>query len=295
MDRPIRAFVAGGTGAAGRAYVRALVAAGFDVTATARDDGGAQGLADAGADALAVDLRDAHATADAMHGSSAVFVAVMGRGQDAAADEEEVTRAVFEAATRAGVDRLVYTSVHHADRATGVPHFEVKGRLEGHLASTGLLATVLRPCTFMEALSAPWIRDGVISRSVLASPIALDTRISYVAASDVAEVGVRALSDPGLAGTTMTLAGPTAVTYRDLLPVLSKLVGTDVEYQNVPLDVVEEQFGADLATMVRFFNGEGFDAAPDPAIERLGVTLTSVDEFIETAYASATAGAGEAG
>jgi nucleoside-diphosphate-sugar epimerase len=54
MRNSNRAFVAGGTGTAGRAYSRALVAAGYEVVATAGDDDGARTLADVGAD-LAVD------------------------------------------------------------------------------------------------------------------------------------------------------------------------------------------------------------------------------------------------
>ena len=284
MERSTPAFVAGGTGTAGRAYVRALLAAGYDVTATARDESGSQALAELGATPAALDLTDAEATAGAISESSVVIAAVLGRGPQPAAQEESITRNVIDAAARSGASRLVYTSVRDADRPTGVPHFEVKGRLERRLATADVPATVVRPCTFMEALSAPWIRDGVLSRGVLTSPIAVDTPISYIAASDVAEVGVRSLADPELAGKTIELGGPRAVTYRDLLPVLSRLLGRKISYEGVPLDVVESQFGADLAAMVRLFNREGFAGEADPVVERLGVSLTSIEDFLEAEF-----------
>ena len=295
MSDSNRAFVAGGTGTAGRAYSRGFVTAGYEVVATARDDDGARALVDLGAEPLALDLTDAEAVAAAIEGSSVVVISVLGRGEAAAAQEAAITRNVIDAAARAGAGRLIYTSVHGADRRTGVPHFDVKGRLEQDLGAAAVPATVIRPCTFMEALSAPWIRDGVVSRGVLASPIAIDAPIAYVAATDVAEVGVRALADPEFAGATIELGGPRAVTYGDLLPMLSELLGRTIRYENVPLDVVESQVGSDVAAMVRLFNREGFAAEPDPAVGKLAVELTSVKDFLRAQYAPANATAAERG
>lgn len=289
MKRSNRVFVAGGSGTAGRAYSLALAAHGYEVVATARDEDGTRALADSGVEPIALDLADADATAEAIDGSGVVVVSVLGRGEQGAAEEEAITRNVIDAAARAGISRLIYTSVHGADRRTGVPHFEVKGRLERYLASTDVLATVLRPCTFTEALSAPWIRDGLVSRGVLASPITIDTPISYVAATDLAEVAVRTLAEPDLADKTIELGGPRAVTYLELIPLLSKLVGRSVRYENVPLEVVESEVGSDVAAMVGFFNREGFVAELDPVVWRLGLALRSVEEFLETAFASASA------
>jgi len=273
-------FVAGGSGTAGGAYARALATRGYDVRATARDERGAESLAELGVEAVDVDLADAEATADAIDCAGAVVVALLGRGEGAAAQEETITRNVFDAASRAGVGRVVYTSVHMADRATGVPHFEVKGKLERYLAAAAVPATVLRPCTFMDAFTAPWIREGLVARGVLASPIAIDAPISYVATADLADVAVRALGEPGLAGQTIELGGPRAVTYRDLIPTLSQLVGRTVEYQQLSLDQVEAQLGFDMAAMIRLFNGQGFAVDADRVVERLGIRLTSVEDFL---------------
>lgn len=276
-------FVAGGTGTAGRAYAKALAARGYGVTATARDEEGAAALAGDGVRPFSLDLADAAATARAIEGSSAVIVAVLGRGEQAAAEEEAISRNVIDAAAAAGATRVVYTSVHGAGRATGVPHFEVKGRLERYLAAASVLVTVLRPCTFMDALTASWIVDGLTARGVLASPIAIDAPISYIAAADLAEVAVRALAEPDLASTTIELGGPRPVTYRELLPKLSELVGRTLRYENVPLDWVEAQLGPDMAAMIRLFNTEGFAVVADPMVERLGVDLTEVEDFLERA------------
>lgn len=288
MESSKRVFVAGGTGAAGGAYSRALATRGYDVVATARDEDGANVLAGLGVQPLALDLADAAATAEAIDGSSAVIVAVLGRGEQPAAQEEAITRNVIDAAALAGTKRLVYTSVHGADQATGVPHFEVKGRLEQYLAAASVPATVLRPCTFMDALTAPWILDGLLSRGVLTSPIAIDAPISYIATADLAEIAAKSLAERDLAGTTIDLGGPRPVTYRELIPKLSELVGQEVRYENMPLDLVEAQLGSDMAAMIRLFNQEGFAAETDPVVERLGIELTPGEDFLDRALAKPT-------
>lgn len=273
-------FVAGGTGTAGSAFARALTARGYDVTATARDERAAASLVEAGVEPVSLDLADADATADAIAGVDGVLVALLGRGESAAVAEEQITRNVIDAAARTGAERVIYTSVHLADRPTGVPHFEVKGRLERYLSDASVPATVLRPCTFMDAFAAPWIREGLLARGVLATPIDIDAPLSYVATADLAEVAARALTDADLAGEAIELGGPRPVTYRELIPTLSELVGRSVQYQQLPLDQVEAQLGSDMTAMIRLFNEHGFAVDADPIVHRLGIELTSVEDFL---------------
>ena len=54
------------------------------------------------------------------------------------------------AAADAGVRHFVYTSAGGADRQSGIPHFESKWRVEQHIRSLGLPATILRPAAFMD-------------------------------------------------------------------------------------------------------------------------------------------------
>lgn len=275
-------LVAGGTGTAGTAHVEALVGSGYRVKATLRPGKDAATLARMGAEPVEVDLRHPEAAGRAFEGVDALVVAVLGRGPDGVRDEEILTRNLVDGARAAGVSQLVYTSVYLADEPTGVAHFEVKGRMEDYVRRSGLRHTFLRPATFMEGFNAPWIRASVEERGVLASPIALEAPISYVSAADVARFGVLALEDADLEGATLNLGGPEAVTYADLLHVMSELMGHQVEYQQIPLDQVEESFGPDIASMIKHFNESGFVVEVDPAIHRFPVPLTSVRAFLES-------------
>jgi uncharacterized protein YbjT (DUF2867 family) len=286
MNSGERVFVAGGTGTAGRAYGRAFKAQGYDVRASARDADGAAALAELGIEPVAVDLTDSEATSDAIKGAMKVVVALLGRGEKAAAQEETITRNVIDAAARNGVEHLVYTSVYTADRPTGVPHFVVKDVLERYLAQAAVPATVLRPATFMDAFATPWLREGLLDRGVLVSPIAIDAPISYIATADLADVAVGVLGDPDLLGATIEVGGPRPVTYRELLPLLSELVGRGVRYEQLPIEQVQAQFGSDMAAMVRLFNEEGFVVDPSPVVDRFGLQLTTVEEFLHQTFAA---------
>jgi len=274
-------LVAGGTGTAGRAYVGTLVEEGYRVKATIRPGKDRSPLTQVGAEPVEVDLRQAETVARALEGIDVLIVAVLGRGPDMVEDEELMTRNLVDGARDLGVSRLVYSSVYLADRPTGVPHFEVKGRLEEYIRSSGLRYTFLRPATFMDGFNAPWLRIAVEEQGLLVSPIALDAPVSYVAAADVARFGVLALKDSALEGVTLDLGGPEAVTYADLLPVMSELLGHPVQYQQVPLEQIEERAGADMASMVAFFNEAGFVVDMDPVIRRFPVPLTPVRTFLE--------------
>ncbi len=101
---------------------------------------------------------------------------------------------VGQAAAAAGALHVVYTSVHPADASTGVPHFDVKGRLEAQLTGLVPRLTVLRPTTFAD-LTAP-LRTSIDANGVLVSPIGRDTPIGYVPTDDLAWVAVAALQEP---------------------------------------------------------------------------------------------------
>lgn len=57
----------------------------------------------------------------------------------------ENTLALFAAAQRAGVQRVVHTSITRPDTASGLPYFRGKAELENALAAIGLPHSILRP------------------------------------------------------------------------------------------------------------------------------------------------------
>ena len=200
-----------------------------------------------------------------------------------------MTLAVGEAAAAAGARHLIYTSVHLADAATGVPHFDIKHVLEAQLAELAPRVTVLRPTTFADSLTSPWLRSGIDKDGALVSPIGCDTPVSYVSTEDLAGIAVAALQEPDLQGPPVVVAGREPRTYTDLLPLISELAGREVTYQQVPPDVVRNSFGPDVASMIEFFNRHGFATEPSPVLYRLGLVPTPVEAYLRRAWPARTA------
>ena len=55
------------------------------------------------------------------------------------------SKVLFDAAARAGVERIVYVSILHADTGSPYPYFSGKGKVERHLAATGVPYAIARP------------------------------------------------------------------------------------------------------------------------------------------------------
>lgn len=276
-------FIAGGAGTAGRAYARAFAAAGHEVRTSVRP--GSDSHVGAGVHAWRVDFDDAVATRAAVEDCDVVVLSLAGRGSDAAEHEQTITMAVAGAAASAGAAHLIYTSVHLADASTGVPHFDVKGRLEAQLSLLGPRLTVLRPTTFADALIAPWLRTSIDRDGVLVSPLGLETPISYVATDDLARIAVASVDDPRLSGSPVVVAGEDPCTYAGLLPLLSELAGRELTYQQIPRDVVLSSFGSDLAAMTDFFNRDGFVAEPSSVLHELALVPAPVQTYLRRAWA----------
>ncbi len=121
----MRYGITGATGFVGGALVRQLVAGGHDVVALVRDPGSAGGLRDLGVRLVAGDLSDAAAIEEACSGVDGFFHVAgwykVGSRKPAEGWRVNVdgTRSVLEAAKRAGVPRVVYTSTLAVNSDTG--------------------------------------------------------------------------------------------------------------------------------------------------------------------------------
>ncbi|OGO34088.1 MAG: hypothetical protein A2Z16_02425 [Chloroflexi bacterium RBG_16_54_18] len=112
----MRVFVTGGTGFIGSAVVRKLLAAGHEVRALVRPGADTRMLENLPVDRVTGDLSQAEVLAEGMAGCAWVFhVAALysywGHSwEDFRRTNVDGTRNVLEAASRAGIERLVYTS-----------------------------------------------------------------------------------------------------------------------------------------------------------------------------------------
>ena len=218
-------LVTGATGRVGRHVVDQLVERGQPVRVLTRDP--AKASFPAGVEVAQGDLLDIDAMRSAFSGVKALFLlnAVTG-------DEFTQALVTLNLARDAGVDRVVYISVMHADRSVNVPHFAVKYGGERMLHEMGFSATILRPAYFID--NELMIKDVVLDHGVYPMPIG-GKGVAMVDARDIAEVAaielIRRAEAPGkLPVETLNLVGPDTLTGEAAARIWSDVLHRPVVY-----------------------------------------------------------------
>ncbi|SKA24360.1 SDR family oxidoreductase [Consotaella salsifontis] len=218
-------LVIGATGRVGRHVVDQLVSRGAAVRVLTRDPSKAN--FPAGVEVAQGELLDLDALRRAFTGIRTLFLlnAVSG---------DEYTQAIItlNVARDAGVERVVYQSVLHADRSVNVPHFAVKLGAERMLEMMDFSATILRPSYFID--NEAMIKDVVLEHGVYPMPIG-SKGVAMVDARDIAEVAaielIRRDQAPGkLPIETINLVGPDTLTGEDVANIWSQVLGRPIAY-----------------------------------------------------------------
>ncbi|MFF0433324.1 NmrA family NAD(P)-binding protein [Streptomyces sp. NPDC004327] len=258
--------VTGATGAQGGATARALLAAGphagIHVRALTRDPAApaARALLALGAELRRADFDDRASLDDALAGADALFAVTTPFGTDTATETRQGA-ALVDAAAAAGVGHTVFTSAAHADRDTGVPHYDSKHLIERHLrataAASGMAWTVIAPAAFMDNYTAGWtleaLRDGTF-----AWPMAADVPLTLIPADDIGAFAALTLRRrEEFAGRRIDIASD-ELTPDAIARALAAASGRPVAHHEVPLHVVRRH-SADLAAMFTYFADHGLD------------------------------------
>ena len=273
-------LVSGATGSQGGAVARHLMARGFSVRAMTRDRDKARREGPGGAkiEWVEADFDDRDSLDEALrgvHGAYSVQNPWQAGGTDA---EVRQGRTFAEAARDAGVAHFVYSSVGGANRDSGVPHFESKWAIEGHIRSLGLNATILRPVFFMENWEDR-LKD-LIETGELPQPLNPETRLQQIAVDDIGAFAALAFADrEKWAGKAVELAGD-ELTMKETAQVFSRVMGRDIEYVQVPWDRFEREAGEEMTVMYRWFEDQGY-AADIEALRKEYPPLKRLVDFLK--------------
>jgi len=279
MTQKLTVVVTGSTGKQGGAVARGLLERGHKVRAVTRDPNSkhAKLLANAGAALVAASLGDATGIKEALGGATSLFAVTTPSGGTDAEIRQGIAAA--DAAKAAGV-HLVFTSVGSANQQTGVPHFDSKYEVEKHIAKIGVRATILAPVAFMENLH--FVKEQLV-KGIYASALSPTRRLAQVAVPDIGAIAVRVLEDSArFTGKRFDLAGD-ELTGNDAMSILSRVIGRNFTYYQVPLDVVRQRMGEDAVKMYEWFDRVGF-AVDRAALRREfpGVTFHDFESWIKT-------------
>lgn len=145
---------------------------------------------------------------------------------------------VINAAKEAGIKRIIYTSLLHADTSSlslAPEHFAT----ESAIKASGIPFTILRNGWYTENYTgslAGTLQAGVLTGS------AGEGRISSASRDNFAEAAAVVLTTPGHEGKVYELAGDHSYTLAELAAEVSHQTGRDIPYQNL----TEEEYATAL-------------------------------------------------
>jgi uncharacterized protein YbjT (DUF2867 family) len=148
-------LVIGGTGNVGSQVVKELLARNQSVTVLTRSADKVNSLP-SGVKGVVGGLLDPNTVRTAFKGMDAVFLV-----NAVSANEAHEGLMAVNGARLAGVRKLVYLSVHKADKAPNLPHFGAKLAVEAAIKASDIPHVILRPNHFFQ--NDLWIRDALLA------------------------------------------------------------------------------------------------------------------------------------
>jgi uncharacterized protein YbjT (DUF2867 family) len=234
--------VAGATGHVGSVVAQTLLDSGRKVRVIVRDTHKAERWKKRGAHVGHVDLSNVHDLLNGLRGTEAAFLLIPPfppnttgvRGK-----AKKMIDAMVHAIAGTDVKHVVFLSSVGAQHADGTGPVVLLHDAEQELRTLKTPVTFLRPCYFMEnwAPALPDAKEGLLNTFLPA-----ETRWAQVAAHDVGQAAAKLILEHPKAHRVVELSGPEDVCPADVARVLAKLLETEVEPLEEPLDQVAEAY-----------------------------------------------------
>ncbi len=227
-------LVTGATGNVGSLLIPNLTSLGADVRALVRDESKAQGLKDAGVEIVVGDLDKPDTLDAAFRGVDKVFLITPPNPNQVIQAENGI-----HAAKRAGNPFLVRLSAGAIrDMPGDLPLIAAQhAETDKTVKASGLPYSLLQAHFFMQ--------NTMMSAQTVASDGAVyipfnDGKIGMIDVRDIVDVAVKVLTEDGHEGKSYNLTGPASISFHDVAAALSKALGNQVNYANVPLEAARE-------------------------------------------------------
>lgn len=225
-------LVTGATSNYGSALIQSLTAMGTNVRALVHHESKAQGLKDAGVEVVVGDLLQPETLDAAFEGVDKVFLYT-----PLSPDLAKMASNGIAAAKRAGKPHIVRMSEKTPEPVsavrTGVLHAQVNAELE----ASGLPYTSLRLTFYMQ--NTMLAAQSVASDGMIYMPFQ-DSKFVMIDMRDAIEVAAKVLTTPGHEGQTYIVTGPALYSFHDVANGLSKALGREVKYVNVPMEAARQ-------------------------------------------------------
>ena len=227
-------LVIGATGNVSSGLIPELIAKGADVRALVRDESKAQRLRDQGVEVVIGDLDKPETLDGAFSGVAKVFLLT-------APNPDQVTQARngIAAAKRAGSPHIVRMSARAFKTPPDSPPRVTRqhAEIDAELKASGLAYTILQPHSFMQNITMA--AQTVASDGAVYMPMK-DGKLGMIDVRDIVDVAAKVLTEDGHQGKTYGLTGPASISFHDVAAGLSKALGKEVKYMDVPPEAGRE-------------------------------------------------------
>ena len=258
MDN-LHILVTGATGQQGASVLRSLAGKGHELYGLTRNTESerARDLANQGVHMLAGDLNDPGTLENAFSKADAAFL-VSTPFEAGIESETEMGINAVDAAKKAGIKHLVYSSVANADKNTGIPHFDSKYKVEEYLRKSGVPFSILAHVFFFDNLFAPFSLPG-LREGVLAQAMPETVKLQMVSVEDIGKFSAFALEHrESFLGKRIDYAGD-ALTGPETAEIVGQASGRKIQFVELPIEQVRES-SEDMALMYEWFSTVGYDA-----------------------------------
>lgn len=287
----MRVLVTGATGFVGGRLVPELVAAGHEVRALVRDRGRYD--APAGVTVFEGDVLDRGSFEEALDGVDVAYYLIhsMHAGEDFAERDRRAATNFRDAATEAGVSRVVYLGGLGEEGDDLSHHLESRREVERVLGQGGYDLTVLRAAVIIGAGSASFDMIRQLSKRlpVMVTPRWVRNECQPIAIDDVLDYLLGLLEHPETAGRTYEIGGPDVMSYQEILRTTARVMGRREPFI-VPVPVLTPRLSSywvGLMTDVDFRVARPLiDGLKNPVVVR-DDTITRVIDIEQTPYREA--------
>lgn len=289
-------LVVGATGTLGRQVVRKALDEGYDVRCIVRPRlSPADFLRDWGATTVQADLTDLTSLPATLVGISAIIDCATARPEESTQKVDwEGKVGLIQCAQAMGIKRYIFMSIFNCDKHPEVPLMNIKSATEEYLAASGLDYTVLRLCGFHQAVIGNYAVPILEDKSVWGTND--DSRTAYMDTQDIARLTLAALRSDVCAKRTLTLAGPSAYTTKEVIEMCENMSDSRAKVTSVPTWLLKTtrnilkgaDFAKDAADRLAFAevlgNNESWTAPMDETYQLLGVdpaSITPLDTYLQ--------------
>lgn len=283
-------LVAGATGNLGSEIVRRLRERGEEVRGLVRNTSAPEKTArlkELGAETVTGNLRDRASLDIACRGVRAVVstvttIATAQPGDSFADTDAAGTSSLIDAAKKAGVEHFVFVSFD-SSQFPATPLSDAKRAVEARLRASGMDYTILHPSFFMEVWLGPMIFGDVSAGQVKVFGSG-EGKLPYVSVADVAEVAVRAVTNPIARNSTIAFGGPEAITQREAVRLFEEATGKSLTVTEVPEAALEAQWKSAENPFEKTFAGlmlgvARLDQSAEPLKDEFAFQMTRVRDF----------------